>query len=182
MDFSPTCHQIHHSLWCVWVRVCRACTMVDRYTNTPRGSIWSDIHQNVGFPGGPTGKESACNVGNPDWIPGSGRAPAEGNGNPLQYSCMEKSHGQRSLMGNSSWVHRGLDMTECLSLTHSPKCNCSAFWVGITVDFHFVFVPFRFFFFPTMNLNYLFDESKIITTATKKLRKQVKHLFFWEKD
>ena len=35
------------------------------------------------------GKESACNVGNPGLIPGSGRSPGEGNGNPLQYSCLE---------------------------------------------------------------------------------------------
>ena len=32
---------------------------------------------------------SACNVGNPGSIPGSGRSPGEGNGNPLQYSCLE---------------------------------------------------------------------------------------------
>ena len=42
-----------------------------------------------GFPGGSDGKESACNVGNLGSIPGSGRSPGEGNGNPLQYSCME---------------------------------------------------------------------------------------------
>ena len=35
------------------------------------------------------GKESACNAGDPDSIPGSGRFPGEGNGNPLQYSCLE---------------------------------------------------------------------------------------------
>ena len=41
------------------------------------------------FPGGSDGKESACNAGDPDSIPGSGRSPGEGNGNPLQYSCLE---------------------------------------------------------------------------------------------
>ena len=35
------------------------------------------------------GKEFACNVGDPGSIPGSGRSPEEGNGNPLQYSCLE---------------------------------------------------------------------------------------------
>ena len=34
-----------------------------------------------------------------------------GNGNPLQYSCLEKSHGQRSLAGYSPWGHKGLYMT-----------------------------------------------------------------------
>ena len=37
----------------------------------------------LGFPGGSDGKESACNVGDPGLIPGLGRSPGEGNGNPL---------------------------------------------------------------------------------------------------
>ena len=44
-----------------------------------------------GFPGGSDGKASACNEGDPGSIPGSGRSPGEGNGNPLQYSCLENS-------------------------------------------------------------------------------------------
>ena len=43
------------------------------------------------FPGGSDGKESACNVGDPGLILESGRSPGEGNGNPLQYSCVENS-------------------------------------------------------------------------------------------
>ena len=43
----------------------------------------------MGFPGGSGGKASACNAGDPGSIPGSGRSPGEGNGNPLQYSCLE---------------------------------------------------------------------------------------------
>ena len=41
------------------------------------------------FPGGSEGKASACNVGDPGSIPGSGSSPGEGNDNPLQYSYME---------------------------------------------------------------------------------------------
>ena len=41
------------------------------------------------FPGGSEGKESACNAGDPGLIPGSGRSLGEGNGYPLQYSCLE---------------------------------------------------------------------------------------------
>ena len=41
------------------------------------------------FPGSSVGKESACNAGDQGLIPGSGRSPREGNGNPLQYSCLE---------------------------------------------------------------------------------------------
>ena len=42
-----------------------------------------------GFPSGLDGKESACNAGDPGSIPGLGRSSGEGNGNPLQYSCLE---------------------------------------------------------------------------------------------
>ena len=41
------------------------------------------------FPGGSDGKESACNEGDPGLVPESGKSPGEGNGNPLQYSCLE---------------------------------------------------------------------------------------------
>ena len=43
------------------------------------------------FPGGADGKASAYTAGDPGSIPGSGRSPGEGNGNPLQYSCLENS-------------------------------------------------------------------------------------------
>jgi len=43
----------------------------------------------MGFPGGSEVKPSAWNEGDPGSIPGWGRSPGEGNGNPLQYSCLE---------------------------------------------------------------------------------------------
>ena len=43
----------------------------------------------MGFPDGSDGKESACNAGDQSSVPGSGRSPGEGNGNPVQYSCLE---------------------------------------------------------------------------------------------
>ena len=43
----------------------------------------------MGFPGGSDGKAPACNAGDPGLIPGLGRSPGEGNGNPLQYFCLE---------------------------------------------------------------------------------------------
>ena len=45
----------------------------------------------LGFPDGSDGKESACNSGDLGLIPGSETSPGEGNGNPLQYSCLENS-------------------------------------------------------------------------------------------
>ena len=44
-----------------------------------------------GFPDSLNSKEYACNAGDPGLIPGSGRSPGEGHGNPLQYSCLENS-------------------------------------------------------------------------------------------
>ena len=48
------------------------------------------------FPGGSDGKESICNAGDLCLIPGLGMFPGGGHGNPLQYSCLENLHGQRS--------------------------------------------------------------------------------------
>ena len=64
------------------------------------------------FPGGSHGKASAYNEGNPGPIPGSGRSPGEGNGNTLQYSCLEKSHRQRRLVGYSPWGHKEMDTSD----------------------------------------------------------------------
>ena len=68
-----------------------------------------------GFLGSLAGKESACNVGDLGSIPGSGRLPGGRHGNPLQYSCLENPHGQKSLVGYSPWGHKESDMTEWLS-------------------------------------------------------------------
>jgi len=50
--------------------------------------VFAAIHRR-GFPGGSEVNASACNAGDLGLIPGSGRSPGEGNGNPLQYSCLE---------------------------------------------------------------------------------------------
>ena len=62
--------------------------------------------RNIGFPGGSDGKESVYNAGDLGSIPGLGRSPEAGHGNPLQYSCLENPHGQRSLAGYSPWGHK----------------------------------------------------------------------------
>ena len=58
---------------------------------------------------------NAEDIRDEDSIPGSGRSPGGENGNPLQESCLENPHAQRSLAGYSLWGHRELDMTEQLS-------------------------------------------------------------------
>ena len=65
----------------------------------------------MGFPGGSDGKDTPANAGEAGWIPGSERSPAEGNGNLVQYSCLENS------MSRGAWwamVHGAaeLDTTE----------------------------------------------------------------------
>ena len=56
-------------------------------------------------------KNPPTNAGDVGLIPGLGRSPRGGNGNPLQYSCLEKSHGQRSLAGYSIRGHKKSDRT-----------------------------------------------------------------------
>ena len=58
------------------------------------------------FPGGSDGKESACNVGDPGSIPGSGRSSGERNNNPLQYSCLENP------MDRGAWKATVLEVTK----------------------------------------------------------------------
>ena len=66
----------------------------------------------LSFPGGLDSKESACNVGDLGLIPGLGRSPGGGHGNPLQYSRLENPCGQWSLEGYSPWGRKELDLTE----------------------------------------------------------------------
>ena len=74
------------------------------------------------FPGGSVIKNPTSNAGDASFIPGLGRSPGEGNGNPFQYSCLGKSQGQRSLVGYSPWGHKESDMTEWLNLTELRAC------------------------------------------------------------
>ena len=99
-----------HSIWRKINAVCTCCTQ--------RFNI--SCFSPLGFTGGSDGKASVCSAGDPGSIPGSGRSPGEGNGNPPQYSCLEKSHGRRSLVGYSRWGRKELDMTERLYFHFFP--------------------------------------------------------------
>ena len=79
-----------------------------------------------GFPGGSDGKESTYNAGDLGSIPGLGRSPGKSSGNPLQNSCLENPHGQRSLLGYSLWVQQESDMTEQLN-TAQQYSMCGPF-------------------------------------------------------
>ena len=69
----------------------------------------------MGFPGGSNGKESTCNAGDLSWIPELRSSPGGGHGNPIQCSCLENPHGQRSLVGCNPWGHKKSERTEWLS-------------------------------------------------------------------
>ena len=84
-----------------------------------RGSIQDPTRHVVqpkkmwGFPHSSVGKESACSAGDLGSIPGSGRSPAEGNGNPLQYSCLENPVDRGAWQATvSPWGHKELDITD----------------------------------------------------------------------
>ena len=79
----------------------------------------------LGFPGGSDNKESACSVGDLGSVPGLGRSPGRGQGNALQYSCLENLQGQRSLAGYSLWGLKELDTTEQLSTGTSTIATAS---------------------------------------------------------
>ena len=79
--------------------ICLSLSIVlSRFTSVPFMCIGSD------------GKESTCNAGNLGSIPGLGRSLGEGNGNPLQYSCL--GHPLTKELGGSPWGRKELDMTE----------------------------------------------------------------------
>ena len=81
----------------------------------------SNTYSTSGFPGGSDSKESACDDGDLGLILGLGRS--SGGGNPLQYSCLENPHGQRSLAGYSPWRHNESDTTEQHSTQHIQHFN-----------------------------------------------------------
>ena len=56
--------------------------------------------------------ETVKNAGDLSSVPRLGRSPGGGQGNPLQYSCLENPHGQRNLVGHSPWGGKQSDMTE----------------------------------------------------------------------
>ena len=69
----------------------------------------------LGFPGGSAGKESAYNAEDPGSIPGWGRSPGEGNGNPLLYSCLENPMDRGAWWATVHGVPKDSDMTEQLN-------------------------------------------------------------------
>ena len=77
----------------------------------------------LGFPYDSDHKESACNARDPGLIPGlSGRSPGEGNGNPLQYSCLENP----------------MDRGACWATVHAPTANERSGFSSLITSLYFV--------------------------------------------
>ena len=83
--------------------------------NTKQDKFKEHYRHIMGFPGGSDGKEFTCNAGDLGSVPGLGRSPGGGHGNPLQYLCLENPDGPRSLVGCSPWDRKESDTTEQLS-------------------------------------------------------------------
>ena len=81
------------------------------------GTILSLSFLITGFSGGSIGKESACNTGDPGSVPGLGRSPGEGNGNLLQYSCLENSMERGAWWATIHGISKELDTTEQLKFS-----------------------------------------------------------------
>ena len=95
------------------------------YINTYMWSVENDVCG--GFPSDSDGKETACNVRDSGSIPGSGRFPGEGNGNSLQYFCLENP------MGRGAWwvtVHGDTHnwVTNTHTHTHTHSCIAGGFF------------------------------------------------------
>ena len=99
----------------------------------------------LGFPGGSDGKASAWNAGDQGSIPGSGRSPGEGNGNPLQHSYLENPMDEGAwLIGYSPWGHKQSDTTERLHLGFSmydimSSANWEFYYFSDLDSFYFFF-------------------------------------------
>ena len=78
-------------------------------------------------------------AGNAGLIPGSGRSSGGENDNPLQYSCLEKSHGQRNLAGCSPWDPKESDATEPLNHWSARKFPRLVFWGRRYMCMHVVY-------------------------------------------
>ena len=101
------------------------------------------------FPGGASGKESACNTGDAGSIPGSGRSPEGGHGNPLQYSCLENPMDRGAWWAIVHGVTKSWTLLKWLSMMHTLFSEM--FNVADLIHFYFIvcFIKIRTFSYRT---------------------------------
>ena len=113
---------------CVQVLSCLA----KEVKKTWSGNLKEPVLQIKGFPGSSDSKESACSAGNLGSIPGLGRCPGEGNGNPLQYSCLENP------------MDRGARRVAVLAVAKSWAQHCCRSHTEIPPTIHHSIITCRF--------------------------------------
>ena len=79
------------------------------------------------FPGGSDGKASSYNAEDPGLIPGLGRSPGEGNGNPLKHSCLENPMDRGAWWSYSPWGHKESDMTNSFTFLYTQGTNTEGY-------------------------------------------------------
>ena len=97
------------------------CGPVKLTQNLPSQQSWGKYWDTGGFPGGSDYKASACSAGDPGSIPGLGRSPGEGNGHPLQYSCLENSTSLTDWLEIHWWVQFKIKCSRWQSLEGSNR-------------------------------------------------------------
>ena len=99
----------------------------------------------LGFPGGSDGKESVCNAGDLGLIPGLGRSPGEGNGNILQYSCLENPMDRGAWWDAVHGVSKSQTQLEWLTQTHTNTTHSSfCIYGGLLFSWKHRHLNFRF--------------------------------------
>ena len=119
-------------LWVEWVDHAKvSCTLTNQVW-WGRHYLPLFIHVFGGFPGGSVVKNPPANAGDTGLIPGSGRSPGAGNGNPFPCSCLENFHGQRGTWGckesdTTGDIHIVMNSLKSSSVT-TPDCKSILFF------------------------------------------------------
>ena len=101
---------------------------------------WRKFWTTEGFPGSSKGKDSACNAGDLGLIPGLARSSRKGNGNPLQYSCLENT------MDRGTWWPTGHEVTKSQTWLSNSHTHTHTHWMTMEVreyqsyhDYYYIF-------------------------------------------
>ena len=114
--FAPSGHRHFHTLFLLsHINTCLSWVSSSVLTSSEQRMLNYLAQKDSPIICGSDSKESTCNSGDLGLVPGLGRSPRGGHGNPPQYSCLENPHGQRSLAGYSPWGHKQLTTTERLN-------------------------------------------------------------------
>ena len=133
----------------------------------------------LGFCGGSAGKESACNVGDLHSIPGLGRSPGGGHGNPPNILAWKNSHGQKSLAAYSPWVAKSQtqlnNLRENLSVmntgSHVMLWEISSLSPSLFFFLYIIYLtsyPFLLFFLALLSSFWLYSQTSLIISSGEK--------------